>query len=75
MDFFTGQEITENREYAMLVDAEGSRGVLVEQTGAFGQFAREVRGIKTLLDDTVNIQGQLMSALETINAEPEVFAF
>lgn len=49
--------------FFVLVDGASSRGVLAEQTGAFGRFLMELRRIKPLVDQTVEIQGRLLTSI------------
>ncbi|HHH28023.1 MAG TPA: hypothetical protein ENK57_06725 [Polyangiaceae bacterium] len=49
--------------YVMLIDNAGSRGVLAEQTGAFGRFLNQLRTLKPLIDETIEIQGRLLTAI------------
>ncbi len=59
-----GQEIeTGAPNWALLVDGASSRGVLAEQTGAFGRFLMKLRELKPLVDQTVEIQGRLLGAI------------
>ncbi|MGE0791552.1 MAG: hypothetical protein AB7S26_38105 [Sandaracinaceae bacterium] len=62
---YTGveQEITGSPEFVMLIDNGTSRGVLAEQTGAFGRFLLMVREIKQKIDETMEIQGRLITSL------------
>jgi len=55
--------------YALLINNANSRGVLAEQTGAFGLFLNELRRIKPLIDQTVEIQGRLLQAISTALTE------
>lgn len=55
--------------FVMLLDNAGSRGVLAEQTGAFGRFLNKLREIKPLVDQTVEIQGRLLSAISAALTE------
>jgi hypothetical protein len=57
------QEITTSPEYVMLIDGASSRGVLAEQTGAFGLFLQKIRDLKLLIDQTVEVQGRLIQAI------------
>ncbi|HJL16045.1 MAG TPA: hypothetical protein RMH99_10325, partial [Sandaracinaceae bacterium LLY-WYZ-13_1] len=66
------QEIGENPEFVMLIDGGTSRGVLAEQTGAFGRFLQHIRQIKQLIDQTVEIQGRLLQALGEVARLEEV---
>lgn len=49
--------------WVLLVDNARSRGVLSEQTGAFGRYLNRLREIKPLIDQTVEIQGRLLTAI------------
>ena len=72
---FTGgedQEVTSAPEYVMLIDGASSRGVLAEQTGAFGRFLQQIRELKMLIDQTVEIQGRLLQALGEVARLEEV---
>jgi hypothetical protein len=66
------QEIGETPEYVMLIDGATSRGVLAEQTGAFGRFLQKLRELKTLIDQTVEIQGRLLQALGEVARLEEI---
>ncbi len=63
------QEITDAAEYAMLINGQTSRGVLAEQTGAFGQYLLKIRELKLKIDSTVEIQGRLMQAISAALTE------
>jgi hypothetical protein len=60
--------------HVMLVDGAQSAGVLAEQLGAFRNYINEIRELKTLMDQTVEIQGRLTTALGEIARLEEVFA-
>lgn len=76
MDVFAPEvEIGENPTHVLIVDVQGSRGVLATQTGAFGDYINDIREIKTLMDTTVEVQGRLTTALGTVAGLQEVFAF
>jgi len=65
-----GQEIeTGAPSWAMLVDGASSRGVLAEQTGAFGRFLMKLRELKPLIDTTVEIQGRLLTSISAALTE------
>lgn len=57
------QEISSAPEFVMLIDGQTSRGVLAEQTGAFGLFLGKIRDLKILIDQTVEVQGRLIQAI------------
>jgi hypothetical protein len=63
------QDITDAPALAMLIDGAGSRGVLAEQTGAFGRFLQRITEIKRLIDSTIEIQGRLLTAISTALSE------
>ncbi len=67
-------EIGENPTHVLIIDVQGSRGVLATQTGAFGDYINDIREIKTLIDTTVEVQGRLTTALGTVAGLQEVFA-
>jgi hypothetical protein len=76
LDFFTVEtEIGSSPTHVMLVDGAQSAGVLSEQLGAFRSFVSDIREIKTLMDQTVEIQGRLTTSLGEIARLQEVFAF
>ncbi len=72
--FGPGLEIGTSPSYVLLIDGAGSRGVLASQTGAFGQYVNDIREIKTLMDQTIEIQGRLTTSLSEIARLTEVFA-
>jgi hypothetical protein len=63
------EEIGTSPEFVMLVDGASSRGVLAEQTGAFGHYLVRIRDLKILIDQTVEIQGRLITAISTALTE------
>jgi hypothetical protein len=67
-------EIGSAPTHVLLIDGAGSRGVLASQTGAFGEYVNSIREIKTLMDQTVEIQGRLTTSLGEIARLQEVFA-
>lgn len=72
---WTGEEeISSAPEFVLLIDGAGSRGVLAEQAGAFTDFVREIQEIHALMEETVQIQGQLTTALSALAREEEIFA-
>lgn len=66
--------LTSTPTHVMLVDGAQSAGVLSEQLGAFRSYINEIRELKTLMDQTVEIQGRLTTALGEIARLEEVFA-
>jgi hypothetical protein len=72
--FAPGVEIGSAPTHVLLIDGAGSRGVLASQTGAFGEYVNSIREIKTLMDQTVEIQGRLTTSLGEIARLQEVFA-
>ncbi|MFO0713236.1 MAG: hypothetical protein U0353_25495 [Sandaracinus sp.] len=72
--FAPGVEIGTTPTHVLLIDGAGSRGVLASQTGAFGEYVNEIREIKTLMDQTIEIQGRLTTSLGEIARLEEVFA-
>ncbi|MEC7526043.1 MAG: hypothetical protein VYE22_39545 [Myxococcota bacterium] len=63
------QEITDSPEFVMLVNGQTSRGVLAEQTGAFGLYLMKIRDLKLKIDSTVEIQGRLLQAISAALTE------
>lgn len=61
--FAGNQQIGETAELVLLVDGAGSRGVLAEQTGAFGLYVQRIRDLKILIDETVEVQGRLLQSI------------
>jgi hypothetical protein len=53
-----------SRQYAILIDAADSRGVLIEQTGPAGRYLAKIRDINQLLVSTIEIQGRLLTGIE-----------
>jgi hypothetical protein len=72
--FAPGAEIGSSPTHVLLIDGAGSRGVLASQTGAFGEYVNSIREIKTLMDQTIEIQGRLTTSLGEIARLEEVFA-
>jgi hypothetical protein len=72
--FGEGTTISSNASAVMLIDGGQSAGVLSEQLGAFRLFVNEIREIKTLMDQTVEVQGRLTTSLGEIARLQEVFA-
>ncbi len=72
--FAAGTEIGTAPTHVLLIDGAGSRGVLASQTGAFGEYVNDIREIKTLMDQTIEIQGRLVTSLGEIARLEEVFA-
>jgi hypothetical protein len=68
-------EIGTAPEYIITIDGAGSAGVLAVQTGAFGDFVRQIQELDALMDETVETQGRLTTALGEIATLPEVFTF
>lgn len=68
---YTGveQEIAESPEFVLLINNQTSRGVLAEQMGAFRQYLQQIRDIKTKIDQTVEIQGRLLTAIAAALSE------
>ncbi len=66
-------EIGTAPEFVIAIDGAGSVGVLGIQTGAFGEFVRDIQELDTLMDETVETQGRLTTALGEIATLPEVF--
>lgn len=56
------------------IDGASSAGVLSAQLGGFRDYIQEIREIKTLMDQTVEIQGRLTTSLGEIARLEEVFA-
>ncbi len=63
------QEIGTTPAFVMLIDGAASRGVLVEQTGAYGRYLQRIRDLKLLIDQTVEIQGRLITGISTALTE------
>ncbi|MBX3272551.1 MAG: hypothetical protein KF729_19990 [Sandaracinaceae bacterium] len=63
--FGDGQSIEEGAapSFVMLIDNATSRGVLADQTGAFGRYLNDLRRIKPMVDQTVEIQGRLLTSI------------
>ncbi len=75
LEMFTAEtEIGDNASSVMVLDGAQSAGVLAEQLGAFRSYVNELREIKTLMDQTVEIQGRLTTSLGEIARLNEVFA-
>lgn len=72
--FGPGVEIGSSPTHVLIIDGAGSRGVLASQTGAFGEYVNSIREIKTLMDQTIEIQGRLTTSLGEIARLQEVFA-
>lgn len=72
--FVPGTTLSGSPSHVMLVDGAQSAGVLSEQLGAFRSYVNEIRELKTLMDQTIEIQGRLTTALGEIAALDEVFA-
>lgn len=66
-------EISTSPEYVIAIDGAGSTGVLAVQTGAFGDFVRQIQELDQLMDETVETQGRLTTALGEIATLPEAF--
>lgn len=66
-------EIGTAPEFVIAIDGAGSAGVLAIQTGAFGDFVRDIQELDTLMDETIETQGRLTTALGEIATLPEVF--
>lgn len=74
-EVYTGEEeITDSPTHVLLVDGAGSRGVLAEQAGAFTDFVREIQELHALMEETVQVQGELTTALSALAREEEIFA-
>lgn len=61
--------------HVFTIDNASSAGVLSAQLGGFRDYIQEIREIKTLMDQTVEIQGRLTTSLGEIARLEEVFAF
>jgi hypothetical protein len=72
--FVSGTALGTSPSHVMLVDGAQSAGVLSEQLGAFRSYVNEIRELKTLMDQTIEIQGRLTTALGEIAALEEGFA-
>lgn len=72
--FVPGSTIGNTPSAVMVVDGAQSAGVLAEQLGAFRQYVNDIRELKTLMDQTVEIQGRLTTSLGEIARLQEVFA-
>ncbi|MDW8247455.1 MAG: hypothetical protein RMJ84_12875 [Sandaracinaceae bacterium] len=72
--FAPGASLGKEPTHVLVIDNQGSRGVLVNQLGAFGQYVGELREIKALVDQTMEIQGRLIQQLSEIAKLEEVFA-
>ncbi len=72
--FVSGTTLSGSPSHVMLVDGAQSAGVLSEQLGAFRSYVNEIRELKTLMDQTIEIQGRLTTALGEIAALEEGFA-
>lgn len=68
------EEITSSPEFVLLIDGAGSRGVLAEQAGAFTDFVREIQDLHALMEETMQVQGELTTALSDLAREEEIFA-
>jgi hypothetical protein len=66
-------EISATPEFVIAIDGAGSTGVLAVQTGAFGEFVRQIQELDQLMDETVETQGRLTTALGEIASLPEAF--
>jgi hypothetical protein len=61
---FTGtEEIGTTQTHVLLIDGAASRGVLAEQTGAFGRYVQRLVELKTLIEQTLEVQGRLLQAI------------
>jgi hypothetical protein len=70
LQLYTGAEpITATATHVLLIDGQQSRGALAEQLGAFGRFVQRLMEIKTLLDQTVEVQGRLLQSLNQVLTE------
>ena len=66
---YTGEEeIGTNAEYLLSVDTASSGGVLA-QSNAFREYLGQVRDLKVLVDQTVEIQGRLITAIRQAISE------
>ena len=72
--FVPGTEIGSSPSSVMVVNGADSAGVRAEQLGAFRQYVNDIRELKTLMDQTVEIQGRLTTSLGEIARLQEVFA-
>lgn len=72
--FVADTEIGTSPSSVLVVDGAQSAGVLAEQLGAFRQYVNDIRELKTLMDQTVEIQGRLTTSLGEIARLQEVFA-
>jgi hypothetical protein len=73
--FTADTEIGSTATHVMLIDGAQSAGVLSEQLGAFRIFVNDIREIKALVDQTVEVQGRLTTSLGEIARLEERFAF
>lgn len=66
--------ITDSPSHVIPIDNRASAGVLSSQLGAFRDYVTEIRELKALMDQTIEIQGRLTTALGEIARLEEVFA-
>lgn len=66
------QEVTGSPELVMLIDGASSRGVLAEQTGAFGRYLQRISELKRLIDQTVEIQGRVLESISRVLSDAGV---
>jgi hypothetical protein len=73
MDLLTAESTITDSATFVIPTAPGA--VLADQLGAFRQYVADIREIKALMDQTVEIQGRLTTSLGEIARLEEVFAF
>ncbi len=70
LQVFSGtEEIGTTQTHILLVDAAASRGVLADQANAFMRYVQHVMEVKTLLEQTMEVQGRLMQAISSALTE------
>ncbi|MEM9861811.1 MAG: hypothetical protein AAF938_09365 [Myxococcota bacterium] len=73
VEVFTGQEVTDQAQYVMLVNSQTSQGVLGEQASLFNQYVREIVALKQLLTTAVEEGGSAENGVSTVAGLGEVF--
>ncbi|MFK7992421.1 MAG: hypothetical protein AB8I08_40745 [Sandaracinaceae bacterium] len=64
MSLWDGEaEIGNAPEHLISVDGDGSRGVLADQSGAFVEYLRTIAQLKQLADQTVELQGRIITGI------------
>ncbi|MFO0684112.1 MAG: hypothetical protein U0234_18815 [Sandaracinus sp.] len=70
-----GTAITATPDHAIIVDGASSAGVLGERLGSFRDYVQQLSATRTLMTNTIEIQGRLTTSLGEIAAIEEVAAF